>query len=443
MAEKRRWQGGLARIENVRSPLVCACLGALLLLPTTAAAQLLDSGARGLPALAAIDLGYAPQRIFVLAASGGYGFIEDQDGASGTHHRGLWHAGVGFSPASWFSGSVIGDGRVRPGPNGGASVIGLTPELSLRVHPHFHDDLLIGFATRIAAPPGLDAVTGDPAALRGEIKALLGGRASKRVIIAGELGFRLDNTDAQVDDPTTLDGDERLAAALDEFNGLLVGIGFGYRMGNTTLFADVTGDLPMSTGSDQIGQAPLRLSAELRQAMGDSVGLHIRAGTELNGRVPLDADAPLIGARPRLQLEVGLTVGFGGKVERPAVGGVTAAGEPVAGAAPEPAPAPIAAPAPEPQVEEPPAPAAAPAGEPMGQIRGQVRSFRGKPLKASAVVYPLGTKVDSDEDGTFSLPVPPGKYTVRLRAYGYRSQNREIVITEGSVTLLNVELRKK
>ena len=46
-------------------------------------------------------------------------------------------------------------------------------------------------------------------------------------------------------------------------------------------------------------------------------------------------------------------------------------------------------------------------------------------------------------EGSFELNLKPGRYTVRLRAYGFNSQNRSVIVNENGVTVLNAELRKK
>ena len=110
------------------------------------------------------------------------------------------------------------------------------------------------------------------------------------------------------------------------------------------------------------------------------------------------------------------------------------------------APAPVAPPDPGPSpAEAMPLAAAvpAPAAESAGMIRGQVRAFDGTPVAATASVYPLGTKTSTDADGKFELSVPPGQYTVRVRAFGYRSQNRRVAVGADGITVLNIELRKK
>jgi uncharacterized membrane protein len=78
-----------------------------------------------------------------------------------------------------------------------------------------------------------------------------------------------------------------------------------------------------------------------------------------------------------------------------------------------------------------------------GIIRGQIRSFDGTALAATATVSPGGRKITTDAEGKFELSLPPGQYTVRVRAFGFKSQNRRVSVSADGVTLLNVELRRK
>jgi uncharacterized membrane protein len=72
-----------------------------------------------------------------------------------------------------------------------------------------------------------------------------------------------------------------------------------------------------------------------------------------------------------------------------------------------------------------------------------VRSFHGEPVRATVTVYPSKLKVTTDVQGNFELDVDPGSYTVRLRAHGYQSQNRQVEVQQNGVTVLNVELDAK
>jgi hypothetical protein len=78
-----------------------------------------------------------------------------------------------------------------------------------------------------------------------------------------------------------------------------------------------------------------------------------------------------------------------------------------------------------------------------GQIRGTVRSFSGEAVQATITVYPIKQKAKTDAAGDFSMDVPPGRYSVRVRASKYKSQSRDVLVTENGVTVLNVELGQK
>lgn len=80
---------------------------------------------------------------------------------------------------------------------------------------------------------------------------------------------------------------------------------------------------------------------------------------------------------------------------------------------------------------------------PRAQLRGTVRSRGGKRLTATITIYPAKTKFATDAEGYFEADVEPGDYKVRIRAYGFRSQNRDVVVQDNGVTVLNVELKKK
>jgi len=80
---------------------------------------------------------------------------------------------------------------------------------------------------------------------------------------------------------------------------------------------------------------------------------------------------------------------------------------------------------------------------PQGQIRGTIRSTGGKKVKATITIYPGKQKISSNDEGYFEADVEPGAYKVRIRAYGFSSQNRQVVVEDHGVTVLNVELKAK
>jgi hypothetical protein len=84
---------------------------------------------------------------------------------------------------------------------------------------------------------------------------------------------------------------------------------------------------------------------------------------------------------------------------------------------------------------------------PSGVIRGLARSFDSEPLPARVRVLDRRGRevvsVEADAEGRFEIPLPPGRYRVVIEADGYRGQKRRVVIRDGSVNILNVDLREK
>lgn len=77
-----------------------------------------------------------------------------------------------------------------------------------------------------------------------------------------------------------------------------------------------------------------------------------------------------------------------------------------------------------------------------GQIRGLIRSFAGEPIPARIEIAPSGKTVSTEADGTFTIDVRPGTYTVTIVAPGYRNQTRRVRVEHDAVVVLNAELVK-
>ena len=77
-----------------------------------------------------------------------------------------------------------------------------------------------------------------------------------------------------------------------------------------------------------------------------------------------------------------------------------------------------------------------------GQLRGLVRSFDGQGLSAVVTVEPGEHHVQAAADGSFTLDVPPGSYTVRIEAEGYATQRRRVKVGRDGVVVLNVDMQR-
>ncbi len=80
---------------------------------------------------------------------------------------------------------------------------------------------------------------------------------------------------------------------------------------------------------------------------------------------------------------------------------------------------------------------------PAGQLRGLVRAFDGTPLKARLKVSPDSIQVESAEDGTFSIDVPPGTHTIQITAEGHLPQVSTVRVEDRGVTVINADLRRR
>jgi hypothetical protein len=80
---------------------------------------------------------------------------------------------------------------------------------------------------------------------------------------------------------------------------------------------------------------------------------------------------------------------------------------------------------------------------PAGQVRGVVRSFRGKALSASVHVEPGGAETKTDADGFFQIDVPPGEYEVVIESPGFESQRRKAKVDQQGVVIVNADLVKR
>ncbi len=79
----------------------------------------------------------------------------------------------------------------------------------------------------------------------------------------------------------------------------------------------------------------------------------------------------------------------------------------------------------------------------VGSISGTVTDGAGKPLGKAQIVItgPTSSVAVSKPDGTFSIPVVPGTYTITVSAVGFQpSRNENVVVTPGRPATLTVAL---
>lgn len=81
---------------------------------------------------------------------------------------------------------------------------------------------------------------------------------------------------------------------------------------------------------------------------------------------------------------------------------------------------------------------------PPGQLRGVVRAVLGGKAIGGAVIAiaPGDQSVTTGRDGTFSIDLTPGTYTVSVKAKGFSVQELSLTIEPNSVVIKNIDLRK-
>jgi hypothetical protein len=75
-------------------------------------------------------------------------------------------------------------------------------------------------------------------------------------------------------------------------------------------------------------------------------------------------------------------------------------------------------------------------------IRGNVTTARGGRVRATLAVPETGATVKPNHKGLFQIEVPPGRYTLEVRAHGYVTQRKTVELTGGEESIFAIELRR-
>lgn len=369
------------------------------------------------------------------------------------------------------------------------------PELSTRLAWR-NGALGYGFEATAWLPGGTD-VGSSFSGLSVDGRLLVSGQASG-LLVAGYAGYRLDRSAQAAGDTTRLRFGDRSALGISDFDAVLTGLGVGYAAGRTLLFGEVAAQLLL--GSPKISASPLWLSIGARRPLGpDGMTFELSLDALASARPDLGATAELFPIEPRLALNLGLRYRFGEQKPAPVSHDPVAAPAP-----PPPPVTPVAKPTsvelallddrgqPLQRAE-----VVVTQGEtettltevqpghyrldnaqpgrahlrvqaegfqpverdidltngsaarvdvrveqalPAGQVRGLVRSFRGKRLAANIHLEPGGTATKTDAEGFFQIDVPPGDYEVVIEAVGYQAQRRRAKVQKQGVVIVNADL---
>ncbi len=430
-----------------------------------------------------------------LAGTVGFGLIEEQPTTTGSTTRLMGRLGVGVRATEWFAASLYLDGRYDSHPDDAMgpddSMVG-DPELRLRAGTALDSGMLLGAEVAIWVP-GRDAPSIEFAATTLQLKALLGYRMDG-LVLAANLGFRLDNSASSIDDAGQLRPGDRISLGVSDFNAIPIGLAAAYQDNSFEVFGAV--HLAVLLGDvAEFMNSPLGADLGLRYALSDSFGLELRGEASFSSRPTQGPTDPLVRIDPRFAVFAGVRYGLGFSepppiedeefVEEepppPQTGTLTGVlrgedDQPIPGATVtvkvgnveksatsdeqgnyEIADVPLGTGTLTVRAEgfdettsqikvEPGVNSQSDIelteSTPSGQLRGLVRSFAGEGVPAKITVSPGDISAETEQDGSFEIDIAPGSYEVTIEAKGYTSQTRSVSIDENGVTVLNVELRK-
>ncbi|HMJ11596.1 MAG TPA: carboxypeptidase-like regulatory domain-containing protein [Polyangiaceae bacterium] len=464
--------------------------------------SMIGDTAWALPGVVRVGVPATAGRRLAVAGSAGYGLTEAQSENDGAHHRVLASAAIAYAAVPNLELALRFDGRYDRHPDdaqGSDSGLVGDPRIKARFGSWFTKSLSAGVEAGIWVP-GKDAPSFALDATTPEASLIAAWMPRAGSLLGASLGFRLDRSENAAPDPARLRFGDRLALGVSEFNAVLAGVGTSISLGSgSALLAEVSWDLLVGSGAPSALESPLRADLGFRKALRDDLSFELLGEAALSQRPSIGPEDPLVNIEPRFSVLAGLRYRFA--FDRRAAPVATKVRAKPAPTSPEPSlpkktevtfqiedekGAPLAGAKVEivlgdssktaedlgdgryraadlppgsstirvtlegyEPIERPLMLEGAPALDlelkmqeslPSGQLRGLIRSFSGRGVSASIVIESLGKQVNTDEQGYFTLDVPPGQYQVRVVAPGFKAQTRKIRVQQNGVTVLNAEL---
>jgi Carboxypeptidase regulatory-like domain len=435
----------------------------------------------------------SPQRLNTRLGVG-YGWTESVLEMNDAHHRLQLDAAASVTPLPWLSTALRVLGRYDVH-TGGVSDSGVITETHLGARATFPLGAGWHAGTELAVwLPAGNTVGKALSALSGDLQLLLAYAPELSPITIGlALGMRVDRSKYAGGDPSKYSAADRLALGVsDAVLAAREGLAFSYRVGQIEWVAEWAFRMYFA----RIAESPMWIRAGLRYRPAPRLQLELLLGVSPSKRPSLADGAPLAVIEPRLSAGLSATYAWSSWSPRPSAARVPAPAE-----APQRAvkpPASVRG-----QVLTPSGTALAgatlrlsqgdvartvtsdaqgafgfaelPEGQyslrvvaegfiedqqsldvkdgdapelhvtlkrelPQGQIRGTVRRFNGKPVVASIAIAELEVTQQTHDDGTFEINVPPGEYSLAVKARGFRPQTRKARVELHGVAILIVEL---
>lgn len=425
------------------------------------------------------------------------GVTESLASSDAAHARFSAHAAAAVDATRWLNFGAWVSGRYDLHPHdarGSDDGFLFQPELSTRLAWR-NGALGYGFEATAWVPGGAD-VGSSFSGLSADGRVLVSGQASE-LLVAGYAGYRLDRSTQSAGDTARMRFGDRSALGVSDFDAVLAGLGVGYPAGRTLLFGELAAQLLL--GSPKISASPLWVTVGARRPVGpEGMTLELSLDALASARPDLSATTELFPIEPRVALNLGLRYRFGAKkpASTTAVAATPTPTPPVATPVTKPTSVELellddrGQPLQRAQVVVTQGETETPLTEvtpghyrldnaqpgrahlrvraegfqpverdidlskgsaarvdvrveqalPAGQVRGLVRSFRGKPLAASIHLEPGGTATKTDAQGFFQIDVPPGDYEVVIEAVGYQAQRRRAKVEKQGVVIVNADL---
>jgi len=434
-------------------------------------------------------------RAFRGAFSAGYAHTESVLGTDDHHERIFSEFAAAWARLSWLQLGLKLDGRYdlhRSATLGNDSGFAGSTELMTRHAFEVSSKVSLAAQTRFRFPGATDTKLGF-SGVSSELSGLASWKAWEGGELSGVLGYRFDRSAHALKDPDALSQADRLGASVSRYDAVLVGAMMSAQLERFTVVGEWSWDVNVGAGSPTPGESPMRLRAALQTVVGDRWVPGGEIGVTLSSRPQFD---DLVRIEPRFWAAFTLGILLGKKPEvarepeslgaaiegepKPAAKGelvvlVTDADAPMAGAAVtitmgeetlsgetdesgrarfrvvrgEPLKIDVAAQGCRPSSQEVvleqahlELPVAVERSLPEGEIKGKVRSLRGGPLKAQIEILTTGQVIQTADDGTFLIDVPPGDYRLRISAEGHEPQERSAQVERLGVTILVVDLRR-
>lgn len=458
----------------------------------------------GMPGIVRMSLPVAAQAPIVIALTGGYGFIDPMYDLSAPGHRLQGQAAIAVSPLPYLVLGVDAWGRIdlfSSEDDDEANLYG-EPRLSARLQHALSPDVHLGGELGVRFV-GEEAPDIKPASISPSLRALVGARLSPSTWLAGTLGFHLDNSDNSLPPLDEIGAIDRITIGASSSFGIPFGVGISHRLASETeLLGELGGEILVGSSAPPIFESPWGISVGARQPFGEQfaamasvdVSLSARGEVEPNATVPVEPRLggflTLVwrpGARPPVEAEVvavpeekeevveeelppaiptspvqGSVVDEGGRpladvqvvLQREGASDVEertyANGQFEFKEVPE---GPVVLVIKTPGYDEVKVQFAE--GEPRekevilypslpaGQVKGEVRDLQGNPLPDTKITISPGDKtVEVTAEGTFTLELAPGRYTVRFDHPELSPQKRVIRVQDRGVVILNIALTR-